>query len=156
MTDSTDTFSDVILLKYCCNVRMSDFLSKHEIRKIDDQIKAEAVVDDVKWEVDDDNDHDHMCQECGAVYQCCSDLERHLQQDHDKRCYICPHCGISVEGNKNFQTHKRKHEMSTCERCSKSVRKDNLSRHMATCGQEAKAQHQCEDCGYTTSRFIGL
>ena len=45
MADSADTFSDVILLKNCCNVRMSDFLSKHEIRKIDDQIKAEAVVD---------------------------------------------------------------------------------------------------------------
>ena len=38
MADSADTFSDVILLKNCCNVRMSDFLSKHEIRKIDDQI----------------------------------------------------------------------------------------------------------------------
>ena len=47
MADSADTFSDVILLKNCCNVRMSDFLSKHEIRKIDDQIKAEAVVDDL-------------------------------------------------------------------------------------------------------------
>ena len=54
MADSADTFSDVILLKNCCNVRMSDFLSKHEIRKIDDQIKAEAVVDEVKWEVDDE------------------------------------------------------------------------------------------------------
>ena len=99
MADSADTFSDVILLKNCCNVRMSDFLSKHEIRKIDDQIKAEAVVDEVKWEVDDDDDH--MCQECGAVYQCCSELERHLHQDHDKRGYICPHCGICVEGQSN-------------------------------------------------------
>ena len=25
VTDSVDTFSDVILLKYCCNVRMNDF-----------------------------------------------------------------------------------------------------------------------------------
>ena len=60
MADSADTFSDVILLKNCCNVRMSDFLSKHEIRKIDDQIKAEAVVEKTNLNIFDNCFHFHV------------------------------------------------------------------------------------------------
>ena len=140
---------------------MSHRLSKRDLQKIDDELKAEDLLD-VKFEVEEEDvvgaqgGHCVLCQECGKGFNCQRDLEKHIKTDHDKRRYVCTDCGIEVEGLRKYNHHKSHHDVSICPHCAKQVKKNGLARHLKLCGGTGQAKHQCDQCGYQTPRFIGL
>ena len=140
---------------------MSHRLSKRDLQKIDDELKAEDIVD-VKFEVQEEDvvgaqgGHCVLCQECGKGFNCQRDLEKHIKTDHDKRRYVCQDCGTEVEGLRKYNHHKSHHDVSICPHCAKQVKKNGLARHLKLCGGTGQAKHQCDQCGYQTPRFIGL
>ena len=128
---------------------MSDYVNKNELQKIDDLIKAEEIAD---ANIKEEFEGFVQCQECGKEFDGLSDLQRHIDKDHDKRLYMCTDCGTSIEGNIKFLEHKRRHEVVTCNLCSKTIQKAHFPRHLESCGGKDKNKFQCDQCGYQTNR----
>ena len=73
--------------------------------KEDEDIEVEE--NEIKVEIsEEEHEETRMCDVCPAVCKSARALQKHKKVKHDTRQFICPECGISVEGMDKLRYHK--------------------------------------------------
>ena len=100
----------------------------------DEVVKVEE--NEIKVEILEEHDEARMCDVCSAVCKSVRALQKHKKVKHDTRQYICPECGISVEGMDKLRYHRKSHRTFKCTSCDKELCVRMKSHHMKICLKE--------------------
>lgn len=103
------------------------------------------------------NKYKFRCDKCAKGYNSNSELEKHIQFDHEGARYQCLLCGKSFKDNNHFKLHIKTHDPNyskpefKCELCNKTLSIKSYNRHMNMHAGTRDSSIVCDICGLVVS-----
>ena len=87
------------------------------------------------------------CEKCPAICKSERSYRDHQRRVHDCKRFICEVCSTEITGLLNFKNHVRKHDQQDCPKCSKTIWRDSLPKHLSNCtGSKEKKPRKMFPC----------